>query len=258
MRSFLNRFLGAITGVILLCQFAPEAQAVFLSDLIAGTPATLSSTSAAPQPTPFYTVIGSNWSYTATGNMPAATGVNVTATPDLVGRAGFEFQGAFHDNPGSGTSDALILYQVALSPADIRAGKVFTDVHLESDVTVVGGSTTNNGSISIVETVRDVNGNLLGTLTNFDIWTATGQLLKGSDTLFLDPAKQYTVLNISKDILASSDTGNAVPQVSHIDQSYSVPEPSSLALITLGASVVLGGAMRRKMLRTSNQEAMTS
>jgi hypothetical protein len=253
MSAIVRLSLRAAAPAILVGLMASPAGAVFLSDLIGPPPQTLSSSSIPPAPA--YTVIGSSWSYTHTGNVPEATAINVTSGPDFAGFAGFEFQGPFHDDPGGGDSDALIQYQVSLSAADIAAGRYFTDVHLESDLTVVDGSTTNLGNIAIVETVRDQNGNLIGTLTNFDIWTNVGQSFSKEATLFLDPTKHYTVLNISKDILISSDGGTATPQVSHIDQTYSVPEPSSLSVTALGlASAALGGVFRRQMLRASRLE----
>ncbi len=257
MRSLIGRPLTALSLAISLFALTPRASGEFLSVLIGPPAQSLSASSAFPAPA--YTITGSNWSYTPTGNAPPSSLVTVTADPDFLGNAGFEFQGSFHDDRGGGDSDALIQYQLALSPQSIAAGLYFTDVHLESDVTIVNGSNTNTGNIAIVETVRDQNGNLIGTLTNFDIWTAAGQSFLKESTLFLDPTKHYTVLNISKDILMSSDTGNAVPQVSHIDQSYSVPEPSSLALIGLGTTTgLLGCSFRRRMLRESARAASPS
>ncbi len=240
-------FLGVIL-VSLTC--SESAHSAFLSDLIGPPPQTLSSTSSLA--TGNYTVIGSNWSYSPTGNMPLSTAVTVNAAPDYAGHAGFEIQGAFHSNGGNGSSDALLQYQVSLSPASLAAGLVFSLVNLSSDVTVVGGSTTNIGSISIVETIRDIQGNILGTLTNYDIWTAVGETHLHSDTLVLDPTKHYTTLLISKDILASSDSANAIPQVSHIDQSFgTVPEPASLAMTAIGIAAT--GFMSYRQRRMKNR-----
>src|SRR5262245_19529048 len=73
----------------------------------------------------------SDFTYSATGDMPSASGVNVI--PLTSGDLGLRFTGAFHDNAGGGASDAAITFTVTTS-----GGFHITDAHLSGNPSVIG------------------------------------------------------------------------------------------------------------------------
>jgi hypothetical protein len=164
----------------------------------------------------------SNFGYLQTGDMPAASNVNVTGIAN-----GLRFQGGFIDNLGGGASDALITYKVTAT-----GGALISDAHLSGNVKVAGG----DGSISVNETFLPSNSS---SLTIFD--NVPGSKQMSDSAIFVTPA---TEIEVQKDILASSVTG--VATMSFVDQTYSlVPEPTSIALLGVGALGLVGFGMRR-------------
>ncbi len=105
----------------------------------------------------------------------------------------------------------------------------------------MGGS----GIIAVVETFIPDNGD--DSLTIYKLVPGTSKLV--DSTTFAGGG--YQSLRVQKDILASSgNVGGGVPQISFITQTYHVvPEPSSLALLSLGG-VGLAVTMARRAYRT--------
>jgi hypothetical protein len=199
---------------------------------------------------------------TTGSSMPAAAGINVSGIGSLLGNdIGLEFQGAFHAQPFSGSSDDLLRFSVTVTdPAYL-----ITDAHMSGNPNAhTGGviSATDSFSTSALNTnpfntfdihsQQDVTGAILG-----------GDTVSSNSTVFAGPG--YTKLYVSKDILADSGyffldpiTGiftqrsNGNPNMSYVDQQFSqtrhVPEPASFALVGLG---LLGSGFvayrRRKM-----------
>jgi len=229
------RGLGlALVAVLLLS--ANSARASFtMFDLIAGTATGTETVNGVT-----YIGVGNGiivgdklfngFSYTASGDMPAATGVNVLGIHDLAGNIGLRFQGGFNDSPFSaGPSDALIGYTVTV----LDPRYLITDAHIFGNPTVPNLPGANTGIISVTETFSGQPNIMVIGAAN----TGTGLTSNLTDqTFFRTPVRSLTV---QKDIFALA--GNGFPQMSFVDQTFSqiVPEPSSLALTGFG--LLLGG-----------------
>ena len=178
---------------------------------------------------PGYDFLFSGFSYSPTGDMPAAADVNVSAV-SFAGSAGLEFTGAFGAPPAGPSSDALLSYTVTSELGAI------TEAHITGNPAVLG-----SGTMAVTDTLY-VPGTTtsVGQLTINDAEPAPG--LKNTDQLFglNDPS-----LTVKKDIIAQSVTGAVT--MSYVDQTYSiadpapiastaVPEPASFALLGIGLS----------------------
>lgn len=182
----------------------------------------------------------SNFSYAGTGDMPAASHINVIGIGTGVGTdyLGLEFQGAFSDaaDPLDVSSDALIKYTVTV--LDPRAR--ITDAHLAGNLVGVGDPFTGHGSI--VETFLP---NTTAYLTNFNIDNAS---VKFTDS-HVWGLPGYNSLNVQKDILLHATAG--VITLSLVDQTFSqtvVPVPSAVwaGMSMLGGLGLLGALRRRR------------
>jgi len=184
-----------------------------------------------------------NFGYGPTGDMPAASGVNVFRIIDDAGNFGLRFQGAFLDVfPTAGGSDALITYDVAVTDPLF----LISDAHLAGNPSRLG----NGGSISVTETFHPLGLNGEYTMTIFD--DANLATPKLADVTFFHPHVQS--LHVQKDIIAlalAPVTGaNAAQTVtlSFVDQTYSqtkIPEPATIGLSLLGI-VCMGRYLRRR------------
>ncbi len=178
------------------------------------------------------------FSYSATGDMPAASGVNVIAIQDDDGNYGLRFQGGFVDTFGDGPSDALIAFRVSV----LDPMYLISDVHLAGNPDVLGPPGNESGLIGLTETFLTDD---LAELSIYNLEPVGGtQLL---DWVVLTQPLQS--LHVQKNIIAYADDESSVPTLSFVDQTFSqvaaVPEPSTISLLTLGIGLVW--ALRRRL-----------
>ena len=123
----------AVVGLAVLVCVAPAAYAVPvpLSTLIPGGTKTCGDK------------LFSDFSYSSTNNMPAASGVNVDCVT-VAGNLCLEFSGGFVDLPGGDASDALIKYTVTVT----APGVFIHDAEIQGNPAVINGT----GSMSITDT----------------------------------------------------------------------------------------------------------
>ena len=175
--------------------------------------------------------------YSSTGDMPAASGVNVIPIQDDQGNFGIRFNGAFVDVPSSqGGSDALITYMVEVT----NPLRLISDAHSQGNPALLGEF----GSISVVETFLPLGNNGEYTMKIFDDESLpTPVLVDWVD--FLPPVRK---LNVQKDILAIATQNSQTATMSFVDQTFSqivIPEPASFVLI-LGGCLAVAAVGRRR------------
>ena len=177
------------------------------------------------------------FTYHSTGDMPAASGVNVIPIEDDLGNFGIRFQGAFVDVPSSqGGSDALITYDVEVTDPL----RLISDAHLIGNPALLGDF----GSISVTETFLPLGNNGEYTLTIFDDESLPNPVL-AAWVDFIPPVRK---LSVQKDILAIATQNSQTATLSFVDQTYSqiiIPEPVSILLL-LTSSVGLIRVTRRR------------
>lgn len=176
-----------------------------------------------------------DFTYLATGDMPAASAINVVPYTDPVtGDFGLKFQGAFTTAPGT-ASDALVGFKVTSTDRKM----LIHDISLTGNPNVIDG---NAGAISVTETALPENPNV--SLSIFALKPGTTQLTDHTDFTHL-----YRSLHLQKDILAFSPLGGGLPTLSFFTQTFSqraIPEPSTMLLMGLGLGTLMIGVARRK------------
>ena len=190
------------------------------------------------------------FAYSATGDMPLASRVNVSGILDADGNYGIRFQGSFLDLLDIGTqqaSDASISFDVFVTEEGLAEGWRIHDAHLF-------GSGTGNfdlaGPGSFVTVDENFAGNDPATSQGMSVFASNfGQ---GGSQLedWVDFDNLYTRLRVQKDIAAySAGTGQLPARLTIIDQTFSqvqVPEPAS-AVLLLGSLLGSAVAMRYKL-----------
>jgi hypothetical protein len=183
------------------------------------------------------------FTYSATGDMPDASNVNVTPIVDADGNFGIRFQGGFVDvfdgsgpsDPGN-PSDALITYRVTvLDPAFL-----IWNVHLSGNPAVLGPPGQESGLVGVSESFLP--DDPLTDLAIFDIKPGS-KLLTDFDFL-VGPLR---TLHVQKDIVAFADAQGNAATISFVDQTFSqvvIPEPSTISLLVLGLAAAW--RLRRK------------
>lgn len=234
----LGRTLAALCILLLTGSSIPWSLSCSAATII-GTPVLL-STLVVPGAT---LVVGDKtfggFTYSITGDMPAAPLVNVIPIQDDFGNFGVRFQGAFIDTTGvAGGSDALITYNVTAG-----AGFLISDAHLQGNPTRLGPF----GSISVTETFLPLGAQGQFTMKIYDDQNVNPPKLVDS-TIFTTPTK---TLNVQKDILAlakvnpNDPNGPSTVTLSFVDQTFSqIPEPTS-ALLVLGGITAFALVRRR-------------
>jgi hypothetical protein len=218
VKKYLSRLALGLAAFATFAIAAPSSKAVSLADLLV----------------PGATFVNgdktfSDFTYSATGDMPSAAGVNVNAITDVAGNLGIQFQGGFHDDIGGDSSDALITFTVTVTAPGVE----IHDANLVSNITVVGAG----ASGSLTETFLPEYNNLL-------LNTAVIHV----DHTEFDPTT--TVLHVQKDLLLDAgDSVDGLATVSFINQTFSqtaVPEPSTIAMAGIAGLSLLGLRLRRK------------
>lgn len=169
------------------------------------------------------------------GVAPTASQVGVQTAPGPAGSSGLEFSFDWTAAAGTGML-STIRYKVhstnPLQPVD-RVGAFF-------DGDVPGPSSTATFA-QVTETVRDLQGNVLGMIGLFNDGNAAGTD-RQAGSLDLAPPRQD--LDLSKAIRVRSDTAG-VATISIVDNTFRVvPEPASLGLIALGGVLTLRRARK--------------
>lgn len=215
MTKILSLFSCALVATATLLFAPPTASATLLSAIISGSGTVTVGN-----------LTFSNFSYSATGDMPADAAVNVLPYTDAFGNSGLKFTGAFLDFFGGSGSDALIEFKVTENDPN----SLLTGATLGGNPTVIGG----NGIASVTETFTP-----LDTGLQLNIYAVQpGNLNKPFDAGSF--ANSYTQVGVQKDVLTfSAPAGGGIPTLSFITQTFvethnPIPEPSTFALLGSG------------------------
>lgn len=170
--------------------------------------------------------IFTGFSYSALGDMPEATDVQVLGFRDPSGNWGVSFHGSFRDLPGGTDSDALIRFMVEVDPQFFSQGYRISDAHL-----FLGGVGVGEESYFIVDESFALSG-INDTLNVFQSTLGPNTTAQLSDQVFFDAGLQK--LFVTKDINAFAADDSGLPaRATVVDQSFSqeiIPEPATLAL----------------------------
>jgi hypothetical protein len=185
--------------------------------------------------------IFTGFSYSALGDMPPATDVQVLGFRDPAGHWGISFHGSFKDLPGGADSDALIRFMVEVDAASLANGWRITDAHL-----YLGGVGVGEESYFAVDESFTLSG-INETLNVFQSTLGPGTTVQLSDSAFFDPG--LNKLFVTKDINAFAAANSGLPaRATVIDQSFSqeqIPEPATMALAGLSALAMVYASRRR-------------
>jgi hypothetical protein len=170
-----------------------------------------------------------DFSYTSTGNMPDAAGVNVVPIVDDAGNFGIRFQGFFTDLASTqGGSDAQIDYKVMVTDPLRR----ISDAHLRGNPTL-GKNGARSGLVQVVETFLP-----LGQFGEYTMVISDDEALPTPrlvDWVYFQPP--VMMLSVQKDIGVLAVAGHPSPSISFIDQTFSqiiIPEPATILLGLIG------------------------
>ena len=159
----------------------------------------------------------SNFTYTASSEMPPASEITVDAIPN-----GIRFLGDFQDSFGGATADSLFTFDVDFG------GDLVTRAILEADLSVVGSS----GIASITETFLPTQPDR--SMTIFDFGSGGAVLI---DTVDFDPP--VASLNIQKDLILSASSADTTVGMTFFDQTFIVPEPEFGLIFAIGAIAIV-------------------
>ena len=181
------------------------------------------------------------FSYSSTGDMPAATDINVFGFQDPDDNFGLTLQGAFLDNPGDVTgSTATLNFDVTISDEGQQLGRVISDAHL-----FMGGSgVPEDSEFRVDESFQNASETLRVQSIN------VGGLLGHNFSDWVDFSETATSRQVTALISAlTAEEANLPARASAIDLSFSqvVPEPST-ALLLMCAGVAFGAGRFRARL----------
>ncbi len=212
---FATRSLFVVAAVCALTAFVPSVQgAVALSDLIMEDASIISGDK-----------LFDHFSYTATGDMPSASNVTISAI-DISGDYGIRVFGSFIDMSGDGASTANLSYRVSV---------------LDPELGVSGASLYANpavlksGYFTIEESFPS-----LPLPTQLAVFDAIPGGMKLADTVGLNSV--YSSLNVELSLTGESTSEVGAVDASFVDQTFSqgvVPEPGSM-LIWMGSALLFG------------------
>lgn len=174
------------------------------------------------------------FSYSNSGDMPAATEINVFGFQDADDNYGLTLQGGFLDNPGDDVgSSATLNFKVGVSDEGQQQGRRISDAHLFLE----GSGVPQDSEISVDESFEDAS----ETLRVFDSDVGGQPDLQLSDWVdFSETALDHDVTLLISALTA--EEADLPAHASVIDLSFSqivVPEPSA-ALLVMCAAVFCG------------------
>jgi len=179
------------------------------------------------------------FSYSSTGDMPAATEIKVFGFQDPDDNFGLSLHGVFLDDRGDVTgSTATLNFDVTISDEGQQLGRVISDAHL-----FLGGSgVPADSKISVDESFQNASEALRvfsSTIRGF----ATTQLFDWVDFSETATSRQVTTL-ISA---LTAEEANLPARATAIDFSFSqiVPEPSTALLMMCAGVTFAAGRFRR-------------
>ncbi|HTI50693.1 MAG TPA: hypothetical protein VL475_07075 [Planctomycetaceae bacterium] len=222
MKRFFIAFIAgvvlAVTPALSYATFLPVGSSVTLDQLVAGGTLTVGDK------------LFDHFSYSKTGDMPAAGGVTVQGIVDSAGNYGILFTGTFQDLFGGGASDALIKFFVTV----LDPTRQIVGANLFGDPTVTG-----TGLASLTETFVP----LAGSMHIYDNTTHTG-----IDTASSSVNPSQAQISVQKDILAFANSDNSIAGFTFVGQTFvQTPLPGSLVLLlTGGLTLVPICRMRRR------------
>ena len=183
----------------------------------------------------------SMFSYSSTGDMPAATAINVFGFQDPDDNFGLTLQGAFLDSPGDVTgSSATLEFDVTVSDEGQQLERVISDAHLFLE----GSGVPADSEFSVDESFQNAS-ETLQVFSSTIGGQSVNQLFDWVDFSQTATSRQVTAL-ISA---LTAEEANLPARATAIDLSFSqvIPEPST-ALLLMCAGVAFGAGRFRARL----------